>query len=240
MSETTAPGAPRAPMSPLPAVLVPALLCDDDLYREMLTHLGGALAPRIVLAAQPRIADSSAAILAEGPAAFVLVGASYGASVALSIALSAPNRVRALVLVACDARAARIGGPDLAAGLRASAQSVIDMLAGLVVRTNHTVAADRFRQMAQRVGPDTGAAQATAAAGRPDFVARLGELPMPVLLLWGADDPIMPVEQGRQLAAAIPNARLVVLPDCGHLPTLERPQDSAAAIRDFLEEVLVR
>ena len=236
---TTDSGAARSrATTPVPLLLIPALLCDEGLYTDMLTAMGGKVASRVALAVQPRIEDSAASVLGEAPGAFVLVGASYGASVALSAALSAPERVQALVLAACDAHAAPAGGPDLAAGLRGSPQSVVDMLAGLVVRTDHTAAAAAFRQMAGRVGGNSGAVQATAASSRPDFTPRLRELRMPVLLLWGADDPIMPVTLGRQLAAEIANAKLVVLEGCGHLPTLEQPRESAAAILDFLQEAL--
>lgn len=223
-----------------PAVLVPALLCDRALYAEMLGHLGAVLAPQVSVAVQPRIESSAAAILRDAPERFVLVGASYGANVALAIALSAPQRVQALVLAACDARAQPAGGQDLAAAMRAAPQAVLDTLAGLVVREDHKTAADIFRQMAARIGFAQGAAQATASFCRPDFQGRLHELTMPVLLLWGADDPIMPLAQGQELAAKFPNARLVVLPECGHLPTLERPAECADAIDGFLRRALAQ
>jgi len=91
-----------------------------------------------------------------------------------------------------------------------------------------------LRAMAARVGGHVGSAQARALAGREDAWDRLGALTMPALLLWGEDDAAIPVAVGRRLAGALPNARLQTFPACGHLPTLERPAEVAAAVRDWL------
>ena len=60
---------------------------------------------------------------------------------------------------------------------------------------------------------------ALAAAG-----SRLGELACPAMVLWGADDPYLPVEFARRYAARLPDAELVELPDAGHWPWIERPE----------------
>ncbi len=65
---------------------------------------------------------------------------------------------------------------------------------------------------------------------------RLGAIDVPVLLIWGANDGLIPVENARRLAAQIPGARLVVLPECGHVPQEERPRETADAIAGFLCE----
>ena len=90
--------------------------------------------------------------------------------------------------------------------------------------------------MAARVGGHVGAAQARALAGRDDAWDRLGTLAMPPLLQWGEDDAAISVDVGRRLAGALPHARLEVLPACGHLPTLERPAETAAAAGGWLAQ----
>jgi len=65
---------------------------------------------------------------------------------------------------------------------------------------------------------------------------RLGAIDVPVLLIWGANDGLIPVENARRLAARIPGARLVVLPQCGHVPQEERPRETADAIAAFLAQ----
>jgi len=56
--------------------------------------------------------------------------------------------------------------------------------------------------------------------------------------LWGEDDRFVPVSVGRRLARAMPQARLVTLPDCRHFPPLEQPEATTAAARSWLADVL--
>ena len=60
---------------------------------------------------------------------------------------------------------------------------------------------------------------------------------LPALIIVGAEDAITPPETARRVAAAIPGARLVVVPGAGHLPMVERPGESTAAIAEFLRVV---
>ena len=224
-------------VSPLPMVFIPALLCDDAMYRDLIADLGGAIAPQVLLSPKPRLGDSVADILARAPKTFVLVGTSYGGNLAIEVALAAPDRVTALCLMGCNPAAPQSGGPDLAAGLEATLDAVIDMLAGLVVPKEATAAAAEFRTMAQRVGGAAGAAQAHALQARREAASRLGQLKMPALVLWGELDPLVPVAVGRALADGLPDAQFQVLDNCGHLPTLERPHECAARLRELLDRV---
>lgn len=78
------------------------------------------------------------------------------------------------------------------------------------------------------------------AAGQIDMAAaealarRLPEIEVPTLLLWGEEDPVVPVALGRRLAGELRDARLVVLPGVGHLPPEEDPERSVEAVLDFL------
>ena len=225
---------------PIPVVFIPALLCDEAMYSEVIADLGDAIEPHVLLSPKPRLEDSVADLLARAPAQFVLVGTSYGGSLALELALAAPQRLRALWLMGCNPAAPQPGGPDLAAGLSSSPDAVIDMLSGLVVRKEASAAAGTFKAMAHRLGAAAGAAQARAAAARQEVVSRLGRLTMPALVLWGQDDPLAPVSVGRALAEGLPGSQFRVIEDCGHLPTLERPAECAALFRDFLNGLAQR
>lgn len=66
------------------------------------------------------------------------------------------------------------------------------------------------------------------------LTGRYGELTLPALCLWGRQDPVIPLAAGRRLAQDLPDARLVVLERCGHLPVEERPRESLDALLDFL------
>lgn len=229
-----------SPVPAIPVVFIPALLCDEQLYRDAIAALGEAIVPHVLLSPHPRLEDSVADILEHAPARFALVGTSYGGNLAMEVALAAPERVTALWLMGCNPAAPQAGGPDLAGGLEATPVAVFDMLAGLVVHKDAVAQAGVFKAMAQRVGGPAGAAQARALGVRREAESRLGALTMPALVLWGEQDALVPVAVGQALATALPNARFEVLQECGHLPTLEKPVESAALFAEFLETVKAR
>ena len=228
------------PSRPTPVVFIPALLCDEQLYRDVIAALGDVIEPHVLMSPKPRLEDSVADILARAPARFALVGTSYGGNLAMEVALAAPTRVTALWLMGCDPAAPQAGGPDLAGGLEATPEAVFDMLAGLVVHKDATAQASIFKAMAQRVGGPAGAAQARALGARREVASRLTALTMPALVLWGEQDALVPVAVGQALAAALPHAQFDVLPGCGHLPTLEKPAESAALFTQLLRAGVAR
>ena len=221
----------------IPTVFIPALLCDERLYSDVIADLDDQIEGQVMMSPKPVLADSVADILARAPAKFVLVGTSYGGRLAMEIALAAPERVTALWLMGCDPGASQAGGPDLAGGLEATPDAVFGMLAGLVVHKQATGSAATFTDMAHSVGGAAGAAQARALDVRADISARLGELKMPVLVLWGEEDALVPASVGRKLADALPNAQFHQLANCGHLPTLEKPMESTTIFSAFLRDM---
>jgi 3-oxoadipate enol-lactonase len=68
-----------------------------------------------------------------------------------------------------------------------------------------------------------------------DVAGRLGEIRAPTLVIHGAVDPLVPVENGQRLAARIPGARLVVYADTGHIPEVERAEEFNRDLIAFLE-----
>jgi pimeloyl-ACP methyl ester carboxylesterase len=67
-----------------------------------------------------------------------------------------------------------------------------------------------------------------------DLALRYGEIRLPVLILWGAHDEIVPIEVGRRLHEAIPGSSFVVVENCGHIPHEECPPVALRAVLDFL------
>jgi pimeloyl-ACP methyl ester carboxylesterase len=223
---------------PTQVVFIPALLCDEGLYADVIQTLGAKITPHVMMSPKPSLAESTADILALAPDKFVLVGTSYAGNLALEIAITAPERVLALWLMGCDPGAAQLGGPDLAGGLANMPDAVIDMLGTVIVHPDHTQALATFKEMAHRVGGAAGSAQATALASRADATPKLGGLHMPALILWGQEDAIVPAAIGKKLADALPHAHFHALPGCGHLPTIEKPAESAALFAEFLQDEL--
>jgi pimeloyl-ACP methyl ester carboxylesterase len=67
----------------------------------------------------------------------------------------------------------------------------------------------------------------------PTLLDRLPDVAVPVLVIWGEADRMIPVEQGQAYAKAIPDARFLLLPETGHLPQLEAPDRLLTAVWDF-------
>jgi pimeloyl-ACP methyl ester carboxylesterase len=69
----------------------------------------------------------------------------------------------------------------------------------------------------------------------PDSISALiKKIEVPTLILWGEDDPAIPVEHARRLNLAIRNSTLAIVPKCGHIPHEEKPEESVDAILNFL------
>jgi pimeloyl-ACP methyl ester carboxylesterase len=68
------------------------------------------------------------------------------------------------------------------------------------------------------------------------LVRRYPEIDVPTLLLWGERDPVIPLWVGERLSEDLPRARLVVMPQCGHIPPEEYPEPSFAHVAAFLDE----
>jgi pimeloyl-ACP methyl ester carboxylesterase len=221
---------------PTPVVFIPALLSDDAMYRELIQQLGETIEAQVMVLSEPTMQANVETVLAKAPPTFVLAGTSYGGSIALEVALAAPERVSALWLMGCNPAAPDANVQELVGGLETMPDAVIDMLAGLVGPTKDSGTAKAFKAMAARVGGKVGAAQARALGSRAEATSRLGTLRMPVLVIWGEADQIVPASVGQALANALPNAHFHVLPDCGHLPTLEEPAECAELFVEFLED----
>jgi len=76
----------------------------------------------------------------------------------------------------------------------------------------------------------------TAPAPTPREMVRLDRLEMPVLVVWGVEDPLIPIEKGRHATAEVPCHRFVAIPDSGHLPMEEQPEALVRALRRFLAD----
>ncbi len=102
-------------------------------------------------------------------------------------------------------------------------------------RGGDTALKREFLAMADDVGPDAFVRQQTAIMGRPDSRPMLASIRCPTLVLVGDADELTPPDRSEEMAAAIPGARLVTVPDCGHLSTLERPDIVTAALIAWME-----
>jgi pimeloyl-ACP methyl ester carboxylesterase len=221
-------------------VMIPALGCDSELYREVAAALGDLVTPSTIICGGGTIAASVVEVLTQAPHDFIVLGTSFGGRVALETAIAAPQRVKGLWVIGSGAGPAT----DPAAGRARSARlrggefdAVIGEVANMAVYgagPHGSSAREAALGMMRRQGAEHMARQSDAMASRGDATARLGEIVCPALMLWGSKDQFSPPREGLALASSLSNARFVEIPDCGHFPTLEAPSETIDAARHWL------
>jgi pimeloyl-ACP methyl ester carboxylesterase len=224
-------------------VLVPGLVCTAELFAAQLPALWtrGPVTVASTLGGDS-MAAIAADILAQAPPRFALAGLSMGGYVAFEILRMAPERVERLALLDTSPRPDAPEQSERRRGLMArldveAFEAVIEpVLRGLPAparREDETLFQTNLR-MAQAVGPDGFRRQTRAIIGRADSRPDLAGISIPTLVLVGDQDAVTPPEIAREMADAIPRARLSVIPDSGHVSTLEQPAAVSAALLDWL------
>jgi pimeloyl-ACP methyl ester carboxylesterase len=223
-------------------VMIPAFGCDERLYGAIAPHMPSNVLTSTLICDGDSFAASVEQVLARGPESFVILGTSFGGRVALETALAAPDRVRGLVVIGSSP------GPvaDQRAGLRRSerlrageAEQVAAEMGEMIAHMegpNGPATRDAFIAMCAMVGDSVMTRQSDALAKRIDLRPRLQEIACPALMLWGVHDKFSPAGDGLRMAAATPNGRYVEIAECGHFPTLECPDETAAAICHWMED----
>ena len=176
---------------------------------------------------------------------FVLGGHSMGGYVALRLAAAHGERLAGLILVDTRASADTPDGKVRRAIAierirRGEAAAFLDeFVPSLLGQSSHTRAlklATALRDLTAGV-PDHVLADCLAGMrDRPDSTEVLTRLDMPALVIVGQEDTIAPPEVAHTIAAALPRARLALIPLAGHTPSVERPIPTAEAILTFLRE----
>lgn len=232
-------------MSPVPTVLVPCLLGSPRLYAEQIPALW-RLGP--VTVASHYHDDSMAAIaeriVAASPPRFALAGLSMGGYLAFEIMRQAGDRVTRLALLNTAPRSdtpeqTRRRRDQITRTQAGHFGDVVTDLYRLWVR--EAKRGDRalrqvIHQMADEIGPEAFVRQQIAIMNRPDSLADLAKIECPTLVMAGASDEITTPEQAAEMADRIPGARLVVVPDCGHLSTLEQPDAVTRTLLSWLSQ----
>lgn len=227
----------------MPVVLVPGLNCSARLYAEQIPALW-QFGP--VTVADHTRDDSIAAIarriLAAAPPRFALAGLSMGGYIVFEMARQAPQRVTKLALLDTGSRAETAEQTERRRPLIELAKTgrFVEVpqrqFPILVHRNRHGDAALKtlVRTMADETGAQAFLRQETAIIGRPDSRPGLAAIACPTLVLVGDGDELTPPTLSQEIAAGIRGSRLVVIPDCGHLSTVERPQAVTLALVEWM------
>lgn len=233
-------------------VLVPGLLCDKAVWKPQIKALKGRA--HIQVADHGELDSLSAmaeAILAKAPPKFAVAGHSMGGRVALEVVRRAASRVTGLALLdtgytplpaGATGEKESAGRHELlalaqGAGMRAVGEQWLRIPMICEARLKERKLVEAILQMFERRTPEQFAAQIRALLQRPDASQLLPMISCPALVLCGQDDAWAPLSVHRVMAQLIPHSTLVAVPQCGHMSTMERPDEVSRALDTWLERV---
>ena len=225
-------------------VLIPGLASDAAVWSRTIDALGDDVRCTVGDTLQDHsLAGMADRILAAAPPSFTLAGLSMGGMVALEIMRAAPERVTGLAIVDSNAfpdapeqaeqRRRTIAAIRAGVDLRGAGQA---SLAWLVHPDAEADVGQEIVDMGVRVGSEVYARQIEAVLERIDQRSVLATIGIPTLVITGADDAMIPASCAQAISASIRNSVLRVIPNCGHLPPIEKPQ----AVADLLRELIAR
>jgi pimeloyl-ACP methyl ester carboxylesterase len=238
--------------TPTNLLLLPGLMCDAAVWAPLRAELDA-----VASCAVPDYADATSLgemadrVLAGAPPAFALAGHSMGGRVALEIVRRASGRVQRVALLdtGCRARSLGAAGDEEKArrfallaiareqGVRAMAREWVRPMVH-PDRLADRALIDAILDMFERRSADAFAGQIEALLARPDATALLRSIDCPTLVLCGRDDGWSTPAQHEEMAAQIAGARLVIVEQCGHMATMERQGEVAAALLEWLRAPL--
>lgn len=225
-----------------PLILIPGLGSDFAVWRPTIKALG--------LSAECTVGDTlsddslpgmAERILRQAPESFSLAGVSMGGMVALEIMRSAPERVVRLALLDTNpcpdtpeqasqrrsANAAVLSSDNFEALATGSLKYLVHPAASVEVR-------DALVEMSVRVGAKAYARQNEAVMNRADQRQILPTIEVPTIVMVGAQDVMTPLALSEMIRDGIRNAQLHIIPDCGHLPPIEKPEAVASLLREWM------
>lgn len=230
-------------------VLVPGLVCDGEVWQ----HQAGVLRAAGTIEIPDHgsidsLEEMAKALLDRAPARFALAGHSMGGRVVIEVLRQAPDRVVKLALIdtgykplpageaAETERAGRYALLDKARteGMRAMGLQWVQRMVHPELLSDAPLIESIVGMIARKT-PSIFAAQIKALLERPDGTPVLSRIKCPTMVLCGRDDAWSPVSQHEEIAALIPNSNLVVIENCGHMCTMERPEEISAAMLTWLQ-----
>ena len=227
-----------------PLVLLPGMMCDARLYAPQIAAFSGSRAVHCApIGAHDSMPALARDVLANAPPRFALVGLSMGGIVAMEVVRQAPERVDRLALLDtnpfAEDEAKRCGrAVQIEKAVSGNLAEVIreDMKPNyLADGPDRARILDLCMDMALALGPDVFVRQSLALRDRNDQSDTLRQYDGKTLVLCGEADVLCPVARHVAMHEMLPNSTLAVIRDAAHLPTLEQPDATNAALARWLE-----
>ena len=174
----------------------------------------------------------------------VVGGLSMGGYVAFEFYRRYPERVAGLILAATRAAADstevkeardKAAGVAIAEGTAAIAEGMLPKMLAPGNYEAQPELVEYVREMMLETSEDGVVGALAAMRDRPDSIPDLSAIDVPVLILHGQEDQLIPLAEAEAMETALPSAKLVVVAGAGHLPNLEQPDIFNDAVREFLE-----
>jgi pimeloyl-ACP methyl ester carboxylesterase len=167
----------------------------------------------------------------------VLFGNSMGGQIALNVALKHPDRVAGMVL--CGSAGLFERNMASEAPLNPTREYVRERVREVFYDERHVTDAvvDEVLGILQNIKNKLRLVKLARSLRAQNLYDHLPEINVPVLLIWGRQDAITPVEAARTFADRLPRARIHVLDECGHAPNIEQPDQFNRLAAAFLEEI---
>jgi pimeloyl-ACP methyl ester carboxylesterase len=231
-----------------PLVLIPGMMCDARLYGPQIDTLSREMSVMVACATRgERIEEIASGILDGLPHKFALAGLSMGGIIAMEILRRVPDRVTRIALMDTNPLAET---PQSAAAYEpmivgVKAGRLDEVMRGfmkpdfLAPGPGRMAVLGLMAEMARDLGPDVFLRQVRALQRRRDAQAVLRKCKVPTLVLCGRHDGLTPVKRHTFMAELIPYARLQIIEEAGHIPTLEAPDATTEALRTWLGQPFV-
>jgi pimeloyl-ACP methyl ester carboxylesterase len=225
-------------------LLIPGLAANEVMWRDQLAGLA-EFRPRVtdVATRHPSIPAMAAALLGEHSGPLVLCGASMGGMIAMEAARQAPERVAGLALLGTNAspetdEMRELRENAIASFAQGRVREIIEPNVALAFHPDHAAKlAGAYLDFVLEAGAEQLIGQNRAVIDRPDARMHLARIACPVLVMCGEDDQLAPPGQSRQIAALCGRAKLVMVPRCGHMLTMEQPDFVNATLRGWLDSI---
>jgi len=223
-------------------VFLPGFMCDEDLWADIKPGFAGLGRPYFGdYGTGETFTEMATNVLKSAPAHFSLIGFSMGGYVAREMALQAAERIEALVLIGISARG---DDPDKTLqkeGLvKLTRRSSFRGLSRLACKTSlhpermdNDDLLDRVQAMALRVGKEAFMRQLLLF--RSDSHDKLKDIQTPTLVIAARQDQLRSIEEANELASGIPDAKLAIIENCGHMIPMEQPGPLLDVITEWLD-----
>jgi len=224
-------------------LLLPGMMCDQRLFTPQVSALKNdyqIIIPKITSATS--MSEMARQVLAQLPESFALAGLSMGGILAMEILRQAPQKVGRLALLDTNPLAELLEVQsnrnrqikDVRAGGLMDVMSQ-EMIPRYLSAPNEAIS-ELCQDMAKHLGESAFVNQSLALQSRIDQCGTLASFTGPSLVLMGKHDELCPLDRHQLMNKLLVNSQLCIINNAGHLPCLEQPEQTNAALKQWLEQ----